>query len=189
MTNGRLIMIVLCQAVSVLGHQMAVWKRVEQNRQWWLDCCSGQQLSPATSRRCGSNFTPVSSVQCSPASLWSHKFWQIHNFSQWRVSCDGVTWSFVRSLGCRIISVITQQRSKSANPPTHRAAGPHNYTARAIGELISCSKTQKWFWWILWNVKRLVVRKSWIAYWRWGIIEVKQCHWWFEFGNNSCYIS
>ena len=116
--------------------------RVEQNRQWWL-ACSGKQLSPATSRRYGSNFTPVSSVQCRPASLWSHKFWQIHNFSQWRVSCDGVTWSFVRSLGCRIISVITQQR-KSANPPTHRAAGPHNYTARAIGELISCSKTQKW---------------------------------------------
>ena len=145
MTNGGLILIVLCQAVSVLGHKMAVWKWVEQNRQWWLDCCSGQQLSPATSRRYGSNFTPVSSVQCSPASLWSHKFWQIHNFSQWLgVSCDGVTWSFVRSLGCRIISVITQQRSKSANPPTHRAAGPHNYTARAIGELISCSKTQKW---------------------------------------------
>ena len=87
----------------------------------------------ATSRRLGSNFTPVSSVQCSPASLWSHNFWQIHNFSQWLgVSCDGDGSS---SLGCRIISVVTQQRSKSANPPTHRAAGPHNYTVRAIGEL------------------------------------------------------
>ena len=39
------------------------------------------------------------------------------------------------SLGCRIISVVTQQRSKSANPPTHAAAAPHNYTVRAIGEL------------------------------------------------------
>ena len=64
MTNGGLILIVLCQAVSVLGHQMAVWKWVEQNRQWWLDCCSGQQLSrpraggaDQTSRLC-----PVSSA-------------------------------------------------------------------------------------------------------------------------------